>query len=101
MKKTIKLKESDIARIVRRVISENEANIIGRSGDIYRDEKDRTLNPNDINFDDYTEEKLFNSFEELFDSQACKDTNWCVAISKRVFDAYKNMYGSFGVRKRK
>jgi hypothetical protein len=100
MKKIVRLTESDLMRIVKRVISEQ--NKLGSfDNDEWYDEDDRFVSVDDID-DEYDEEE-FNDFDEL-DSKHGHDTKWFDKGEggRKSFDLYKDKSKSpFKVRTRR
>ena len=99
MKKVIRLTESDLIRIVKRII--NEGNKFGSfDNKKWRDENDNLVNL--VNTDD-TEEEEFPDFKSL-DSKHGKNTKWFPSgeRGKKMFDTYKDKHQSpFKVRTRR
>lgn len=89
MKKIVKLTEADLARIVKRVIKENEDEELFATHDYqagkYYDTMDRRVD-SDIEFSEKREfgPEDYDSFMEYINN--C-DTRWCIT-TKRMYDAY-------------
>ena len=91
MKKTIRLTENDLARIVKRVIKENEDEEMFATHDAhggkYYDTMDRRVD-SDIEFSETREfgPEDYDSFMEYINN--C-NTRWCLT-TKRMYDMYAN-----------
>lgn len=89
-KRVIRLTESDLMRIVKRVI--NEGNKFGSFDDEeWYDESDRRASFDDMGDEDFDEEK-FDDFED-FESKHGEDTKWFGRgeHGKKMFDKYREV----------
>jgi hypothetical protein len=97
MKKVIRLTESDLMRIVRRVISEGEK-FGSFDNKEWRDKNDKLVKLKDD--EDYENEEEFPDFKSL-DSKHGKNTKWFPSGERgeKMFDTYKDKHQSpFKVR---
>jgi hypothetical protein len=95
MKKVIRLTESDLIRIVKRVVKEQEEEIFAthpaldnKGKETWMDKQDNRVG-SEIEFSDVREfgPEDYDSFMEYINN--C-DTNWCLK-TKRFYDMYANM----------
>ena len=110
MKRIVRLTESDLARIVKRVIQEQEETpkrlrgnyrIRSWTPDAWYDEDDRAVNPDDI--EDYEEEVEFGPDEYDRYMEYTKDTpnKWNFQLDKHYYDRHyrPNNYIPIKIRK--
>ena len=101
MAKIIRLTESDLTRLVKRVIKETKY-LNFRDMDRWMDDEDIPNRPEDIpGFDtDYDEEEFddYDSFSEKHPGST-HHFNW--GGGKEIFDKYKDKYGPLKVRTRR
>ena len=98
MKKVIRLTESDLMRIVKRVISEQSNKFGSFDNEEWFDKDDKFTSVDDMD-DDFDEEE-FDDFDE-FDSKHGHDTQWFGKgdSGRKFFDLYKDKHKSpFKVR---
>ncbi len=94
MKKIVRLTESDLTRIIRRIVNEQNENIerLDRyalkqyGGDKWYDEDDRTLD----SFDDYDEEYEFgpDDYDRFIEMSSPANPKWNPFHSKGYYDAH-------------
>ena len=92
MKKIIRLTESDLMRIVRRVISEGEK-FGSFDNKVWRDENDNLVNLVNLADTEEEEEEEFPDFKSL-DSKHGKNTKWFPSGERgeKMFDTYKDKH---------
>lgn len=106
MKKIVTLTESDLTRLIKRVIQETKY-LKSRDMDGWVDEFDNKINSKDIpDFDTDYDEEEFDDYDKFSEKhpERTHHFNWGPdfgAGGKRIFDTYKDMYGPLKVRSRR
>jgi hypothetical protein len=100
MRKVVRLTESDLTRLVKRIVRESEGRSpfgkMGGAGDTWYDASDRPMKDEPS---DYSKEKHFgpDEYDDFMEFINDCDTMWCVKV-KKMYDRYADS-GGITIRK--
>ena len=106
MKKTVRLTEADLTRLVKRVIRESEMNdiqgIYAQSDGAGEDYFNQMDSPSWFKREDFDEHKTFGpeDYDDFMEYINDCDTNWCLK-TKKYYDAYAKKGINVGKRYKK